>query len=141
MNCAELERVKNSKSTEEINYGNPAHVNNDITLGFGSLGCIIYKYHYHKYHRRLGFSGERRNALTACANRASLIYHRSIGHILFIGATTTCSSQQRNLKDPSSLIRRFTRINIWPSPIPDLHKRPRLICNLTRLTHKYLSTV
>ena len=72
MNCAELERVKNSKSTEEINNGNPAHVNNDITLGFGSLGCIIYKYHYHKYHRRLGFSGERRNALTACANRASL---------------------------------------------------------------------
>ena len=41
---------KNPRSTGVINYGNSTHM---------------------KYHSRLGFSGERHNALTACATRAS----------------------------------------------------------------------
>ena len=40
---------KNPRSTGEINYGNSTHM---------------------KYHTRLGFSGERHNALTVCATRA-----------------------------------------------------------------------
>ena len=42
---------KNLRSTGEINYGNSTHM---------------------KYHTRLGFSGERHNALIACTIRASL---------------------------------------------------------------------
>ena len=51
--------------------------------------------------------------------------------MLFIGATT-CFSQWRNFKDPSSLLWRSPRINTWSSIVSNLHKRPPLICNLTQ---------